>query len=473
LPHYLAEVFGKHFHSTTFFAIVQIVMTVKQRFGPSDLPNFATITQEDISSAVNQQSAILLKYEKEICAAVRHKDNPVVVIHAATGSGKSKVLPTLLQQTINAPLLCLVTSTVDVVDMFASAKVCASYRMGNRRRGGNEKLRDSKIVFATVGLVLRWYAQHGILFLEKYGGVLFDEIADTEHDPSYALLFEVAMVARRAYKLRVVAASATISNRLNDCFQIIGALFIRCPERQYPVRNYRVSIPSLRDIWDAIIHITKSLVNKGITCLVFLPGKSEIDTVQYGLIQAGIHHSYIFQLHAEMEEEQIERSKKPTLDARCILSTAKGEKAVTIADVDFVIDSGFDRTAADDKEDRDMVTTRSTPGTSVQRAGRAGRVMEGGYLLMDAADCPVVPEVKACPMDAVMQVLALERYHLRVGISACRLCAPTADVVYLASRRLRDLNFTDEQLLIAMVKVPLPLKDSAVLFKAEQYGLMQ
>jgi hypothetical protein len=159
--------------------------------------------------------------------------------------------------------------------------------------------------------------------------------------------------------------------------------------------------------------------------------------------------------------------------ARCILSTAKGEKAVTIADVDFVIDSGFDRTAADDKEDRDMVTTRSTPGTSVQRAGRAGRVMEGGYLLMDPEDCPVVPEVKACPMDAVMQVLALERYHLRVGISECRLCAPTADVVYLASRRLRDLNFTDEQLLIAMVKVPLPLKDSAVLFKAEQYGLMQ
>jgi HrpA-like RNA helicase len=281
------------------------------------------------------------------------------------------------------------------------------------------------------------------------------------------------MVASRTYKLRVVAASATISNRLQACFQFIGAVTICCPERRYLVRNYRVSIPSLRDIWEAIIYITKSLINKGITCLVFLPGKFEIDTVQDGLVKAGIPETYIFHLHAEMEEDQIERSKKPTGSARCILSTAKGEKAVTIADVDFVIDSGFDRTAADDKEDRDMVTTRSTPGTSVQRAGRAGRVMEGGYLLMDAADCPVVPEVKACPMDAVMQVLALERYHLRVGISACRLCAPTADVVYLASRRLRDLNFTDEQLLIAMVKVPLPLKDSAVLFKAEQYGLMQ
>ena len=221
------------------------------------------------------------------------------------------------------------------------------------------------------------------------------------------------------------------------------------------------------------IYITKSLINKGITCLVFLPGKPEIDTVQDGLVKSGIADTYIFHLHGEMSEDQIKKSKSPTRFARCILSTAKAEKAITIVDVDFVIDSGFDRTAADDKEDRDMVTTRSTPGTSVQRAGRVGRVMEGGYLQIVPEDCPGVPEVKASPMDAVMQVLALERYHLRVGISACRLCVTTADVVFLASRRLRDLEFTDEQLLCAIVRIPLPLKDAAVLFKAKQYGLMQ
>ena len=177
-------------------------MTEKQKFVPSDLPKFATITHEDISSAVNQQSAILSKYTAVIRDAALHKDNPVVVIHAATGSGKSKVLPTLLQETINAPLLCLVTSTVDVVDMFNYAKVDASYRMGNRRRGGHDKLRHSEIVFATVGLVLRWYAQHGAQFLSWYGGVLLDEVADAEHDPCYALLWEVAMIATRENKLR-------------------------------------------------------------------------------------------------------------------------------------------------------------------------------------------------------------------------------------------------------------------------------
>jgi hypothetical protein len=73
-------------------------------------------------------------------------------------------------------------------------------------------------------------------------------------------------------------------------------------------------------------------------------------------------------------------------------------------------------------------------------------------------------------MDAIMQVLALESYHLRVSISSCQLCGPTGDVVFLAARRLEDLSFNYEQLFIALTRIPLPLKDAAVLFKANQYG---
>jgi HrpA-like RNA helicase len=445
-------------------------MSQTHTFGLIDLPLGATITHEDESSAANQATATLTNYESQICAAVHGQKNSVVVIHAATGSGKSKVLPSLLQRTLQRPLLCLVTSTVDVVDMFDHATVSASYCMGNGRRGRNHKLGDSQIVFATVGLVLRWYAQVGISFLRRYGGVLFDEVADTEHDPSYALLWEVTMEARRFYELHLVVASATISIRLQDCFARLGAVTIRCLERQYIVRNYTVSIESLRDIWEAIIYITSSLIKKGDCCLVFLPGKYEIDTVEYGLLNSGIPKKCIFHLHADMEDEDIECSKKPTGFARCILSTSKGEKAVTIADVHHVIDSGFDRTAVDDKEERDMVTTRSTQGTSVQRAGRVGRVMEGSYVLMVPADCSERPDVKMCSMDAIMQVLALESYHLRVSISSCQLCGPTGDVVFLAARRLEDLSFNYEQLFIALTRIPLPLKDAAVLFKANQYG---
>ena len=56
-------------------------------------------------------------------------------------------------------------------------------------------------------------------------------MADTEHDPSYALLWEVTMEARRVYELHLVVASATISIRLQDCFARLGAVTIRCLER--------------------------------------------------------------------------------------------------------------------------------------------------------------------------------------------------------------------------------------------------
>ena len=69
-----------------------------------------------------------------------------------------------------------------------------------------------------------------------------------------------------------------------------------------------------------------------------------------------------------------------------------------------------------------------------------------------------------------MQVLALESYHLRIGIKQCKLCAATGDVAFLAARRVQDLKLDNDELLIAMTVIPLLLKDAAVIFKAKHYG---
>jgi hypothetical protein len=161
---YRGELFGRDLHWAAFFATVLFFMTEDHTLGTSDLINYARISQAEDTPGANKSSATLFKYVDKIRAAVLSKENPIVVIHAATGFGKSKVLPSLLQRTIRRPLLCLVTSTVDVVYMFKCVTCTACLRMGNNRRGGADK-RDSQIVFATVGLVLRWYACFGIDFL--------------------------------------------------------------------------------------------------------------------------------------------------------------------------------------------------------------------------------------------------------------------------------------------------------------------
>ena len=81
-------------------------MTQNHTFGLIDLPLYATISHADEPSAANQSTSVLLNYEAQICAAVCENENPIVVIHAATGSGKSKLLPSLLQRTLQRPLVC-------------------------------------------------------------------------------------------------------------------------------------------------------------------------------------------------------------------------------------------------------------------------------------------------------------------------------------------------------------------------------
>ena len=105
-----------------------------------------------------------------------------------------------------------------------------------------------------------------------------------------------------------------------------------------------------------------------------------------------------------------------------------------------------------------------------QSAGRVGRIKQGTYIKVVPLDCPDPAHGKTCSLDSVMQVLALQTFHLRIGIQDCKLCEWTDDVVFLALRRLKDLNFVDEQLLTALTQIPWPLKDAAVLLKAMQYG---
>ena len=55
------------------------------------------------------------------------------------------------------------------------------------------------------------------------------------------------------------------------------AEWIRCPDRPYSTEVFEVDVPTDNDVYLAMVHLVKSIYSKDLTCLVFLPGKSEID----------------------------------------------------------------------------------------------------------------------------------------------------------------------------------------------------
>ena len=136
----------------------------------------------------------------------------------------------------------LTPSTIDVVDMqkhAQAAQVPSCYRMGGRRKGG-DRLRSAKIVFATTGLALKWYASDGAEFLSWYGGVFFDEVADAERDPEYGLLWTVShrVSQSRDYSLKLVVGSGTLSGRMKKIFSVLDAQVVECPLRPFPIQRY-------------------------------------------------------------------------------------------------------------------------------------------------------------------------------------------------------------------------------------------
>ena len=123
--------------------------------------------------------------------------------------------------------------------MYKHAVVPSCYRMGGKRKGG-VRLRSAKIVFATAGLAVKWYASDGCEFLEWYGGVFFDEVADAERDPEYSLLWTVAhrVSRRRDHSLKLVAGSATLSDRMMKIFSSLDAQRVECHVRPFPIQRY-------------------------------------------------------------------------------------------------------------------------------------------------------------------------------------------------------------------------------------------
>lgn len=329
-------------------------------------------------------------------------DNPVTIIVAETGAGKSTQVPQFLVDAggfsrvyLTQPRRAAARNVYErirheISDVWGESTGydITSFRTAGERQGHE----GSRIKVVTDGL-------HLVHELNDKG-FQEDEVLIIDEAHEWNTNVEVLVGwTKKAIKenprLRVVVMSATMdADHLAEYYADV------CPSVppiiNIPGRNHHVEKAEVPEstVMDQIIYKILSTPDedgnlpegpKGI--LAFYPGKREIqdgiDELKSRIPVDLSHLVKVFPLHAKLSPSQQQDAIREYPDfISVVLSTDIAQTSMTLAGVRHVIDGGYHRRIVVDEEGtRGLMLSPISIADSAQRAGRAGRVADGTYTL--------------------------------------------------------------------------------------------
>ncbi|XP_011376782.1 ATP-dependent RNA helicase TDRD9 [Pteropus vampyrus] len=397
------------------------------------------------------------------------ESNSVVIIHGATGSGKSTQLPQyILEHHIQRSSYCNIVVT-------QPRKIGASSiaRWISRERAwalgglvgyqvGLEKIatEDTKLVYMTTGVLLQKIVSAKSLM--EFTHIFIDEVHERTEEMDFLLLVVRKLLRTNSRFVKVVLMSATI-----NCKEFADYFAVPVQNKMKPAHIFEVEgqphsieecylgdlehihhgrlSPHLleepvitKDIYEVAVSLIQmfddldmkesgnknwsgaQFVSERSSVLVFLPGLAEINRMHELLTNMVHKRLQVYPLHSSVTlEEQSSVLLSPVPGYRkIILSTNIAESSVTVPDVKYVIDFCLTRTLVCD-EDTNYQSLRLTWASKTscnQRKGRAGRVSKGYcYRLVhrdfwdSAIPDHVIPEMLRCPLGStVLKVKLLD-----------------------------------------------------------------
>ncbi|KAM5339337.1 ATP-dependent RNA helicase TDRD9 [Glossophaga mutica] len=397
------------------------------------------------------------------------ESNSVVIIHGATGSGKSTQLPQyVLDHCVQRSAYCHIAVT-------QPRKIGASSmaRWISRERAwalgglvgyqvGLEKIatEDTRLVYMTTGVLLQKVVSAKSLM--EFTHIFIDEVHERTEEMDFLLLVVRKLLRTNSRFVKVILMSATINcKEFADYFavpvqnQLRPACVFEVPGQPHAIEEYYLDdlehVPHGRltphvleepavteDTYGVAVSLIQTFDDmdrreSGSTAgpgaqvawerssvLVFLPGLSEINYMHELLTNVVQKRLQVYPLHSSVTlEEQSNVFLSPVPGYRkIILSTNIAESSVTVPDVKYVIDFCLTRTLVCD-EDTNYQSLRlswASKTSCSQRKGRAGRVSKGYcYRLVhrdfwdSAIPDNVVPEMLRCPLGStVLKVKLLD-----------------------------------------------------------------
>jgi ATP-dependent helicase HrpA len=336
----------------------------------------------------------------EILEAI--KNNQVVVIAGATGSGKTTQIPKMClelgRNSIAHTQPRRIAARAVAERIAEELKVELGDLVGYQVRFTDQSSAKTKVKVMTDGILLN--AMQRNRKLEQYDTIIIDEAHERSLNIDFLLGYLKQLLPKRP-DLKVIITSATIDpESFSKHFD--GAPIIEVSGRTFPIEvRYRPikqdeednpdpdASTTARDYIDGIASALDELaLEPDGDVLVFLSGESEIRDAQEviqgrvttGDLGKGIEVLPLYGRLSSAEQHRVfETSKVAGLRRRIILATNVAETSLTIPNIKYVIDSGtarISRYSPAAKVQRLPIEAISKASAD-QRAGRAGRTSPG------------------------------------------------------------------------------------------------
>ena len=321
-----------------------------------------------------------------------------VVLEAPPGAGKTTLVPLAL---INEPWLN--NKKILMLEPRRIATKSSAYRMasllnespgqtiGYRMRLDTKVSKQTKVEVITEGILTRMLQNDPSL--DEVGLVIFDEFHERSLDSDLAL--SLCLKGRDLFRdddnpLKILVMSATLDSDATAKL-LGGAPVVKSEGRAYPVDIiYGQARQPKERITDRMVTTIKQALdeNPNSSVLAFLPGQGEIRRVAGELSDwifdrklRGIH---LRPLYGNLSIDEQQQAIAPLTgqqanDQKIVLATNIAETSLTIDGVDVVVDCGLVREAKFNPSIgmTGLHTVKISRASSVQRAGRAGRLRPG------------------------------------------------------------------------------------------------
>ncbi|HDM8152557.1 TPA: ATP-dependent RNA helicase [Vibrio harveyi] len=308
-----------------------------------------------------------------------------LVVEAETGSGKSTRLP--LWSANHGRVLVIEPRRIACTSLAEFLADQSGQPLG-KQIGYAIKLHahydeNTKVVFVTPGVALRWFAEDK---LASFDIVMVDEFHERRWDIDL-----LTAILKQEKQHRLIVTSATLEGE--KLANYLDAKRLRSEGRCFPVTVTHRSLdsrylPNKKGCENDVVRTVKeALEDEEGDILVFLPGRKEI--TQCAQMLQNINDVMIVKLHASVNDEERHHALTVQNQRKVVLATNVAETSLTIPNIRVVIDSGLERRTVQRNGRTALTLTHISKASAAQRMGRAGRVAEGACIRLFGEHAPL------------------------------------------------------------------------------------